>query len=154
LLDAEAVLLVDDHDTERRELHSLLDQRVRADDEVDPPVGQPGQHITALVAGDAVGEERDPQRALAEQGRTAVLDGEAVEQLGHRRRMLLGQYLGRRHQRALMAALHRREQRRHRHHRLARAHIALQQTVHRVRPGQVGLDLLDGAALGTRQWER
>ena len=35
LLDAEAVLLVDDDHAEAVERHALLDQRVRADDEVD-----------------------------------------------------------------------------------------------------------------------
>ena len=36
LLDAEAVLLVDDRDREVAELDALLDQRVRADDDVAP----------------------------------------------------------------------------------------------------------------------
>ena len=40
LLDAEAVLLVDHRDAEVGELHALVDQRVRADDEVDRPVAQ------------------------------------------------------------------------------------------------------------------
>ena len=34
LLDAEAMLLVDDRDREVRELDALLDQRVRADDDL------------------------------------------------------------------------------------------------------------------------
>ena len=47
--------------------------------------------------------------------------------------MLLGEHFGRRHERALVAALHRDEQRRERDDGLARADVALQQAVHRRR---------------------
>ena len=45
LLDAEAVLLVDDDGSEARELDRFLDQRVGTDGDVDRPVGQAGQHL-------------------------------------------------------------------------------------------------------------
>ena len=57
-------------------------------------------------------------------------------------------------ERALVAALHRRQQRRHGDDGLAGADVALQQPVHGVGPGQVGLDLGDRAPLGTGQRER
>ena len=67
--------------------------------------------------------------------------------------VLLGEHLGRRHQRPLVAALHGGQQRRHGDHRLARADVALQQPVHRVRRGEVGVDLGDHPPLGGRQRE-
>ena len=63
--------------------------------------------------------------------------------LPHAGGVLLGEHLGRRHQRALVAALHGDEHRADRHEGLARADVALQQAVHRVRPGEVVLDLAD-----------
>ena len=67
--------------------------------------------------------------------------------------VLLGEHLGRRHQRALVAALHGGQQRGHGDDGLAGADVALQQPVHRVRRGEVGVDLGDHPALGVRQRE-
>ena len=50
-------------------------------------------------------------------------------------------------------ALHGGQQRRHGDHRLAGADVALQQAVHRVRAGEIGLDLVDRAPLRRRQRE-
>ena len=77
LLDAEPVLLVDHGHREARQLDVLLDQRVRADDEV--RIG---------IALHRAGEQRDADAEL----RAQRLD---------RQEVLLGERLGRRHQRAL-----------------------------------------------------
>ena len=65
--------------------------------------------------------------------------------------MLLGQDFRRRHQRTLPAAVDgdRRSQRGH--HRLARAHVTLQQAVHGRHPRQIVCDLLADAPLRARQ---
>ena len=52
--------------------------------------------------------------------------------------MLLGEHLGRRHERALVPALHRGEQGGDGDDGLAGADVALQQPVHRVGAGEVG----------------
>ena len=57
--------------------------------------------------------------------------------------MLLGQDLGRRHERHLQAVLHRHQRRQQRDDRLAGADVALQQPVHRLRPLHVVDDLLE-----------
>ena len=57
--------------------------------------------------------------------------------------MLLGEHLGRRHQRSLVAARNGSEKAPQRHERLAGTDVALQQPVHRDRLGEVGLDLLE-----------
>ena len=142
LLDAEAVLLVDHHDAERRERHPLLDQRVGADREVDGAVGQPGEHVAPLGARHLVGEQLDADRAVAEQvGR--VGHAHPLEQAGDADRVLLGQHLGRRHERRLVTALDRGEHRRDGDDGLARPDVALEQAVHRVRGGEIGVDLAD-----------
>ena len=69
LLDAEAVLLVDDHHAQRVEHHPVGQQGVGADEEVDGAAGQPLVHGRALGRTGAAGEQGDPQRALAGQGR-------------------------------------------------------------------------------------
>ena len=150
LLDTEAVLLVDDHDTQAAELDGLLDERVRADQQVDLPGGERGEHALALLAGDLVREQLDRERSLAEQRRAVVGHRDALEQRPDRREVLIGQHLGGRHERALVAALHRGQQRRHGDDRLARADVALQEPMHRDGAGEVGRDLRDHASAGHR----
>ena len=64
--------------------------------------------------------------------------------------VLLGQNLGRRHERHLQAVLHRDERGQQRDDRLAGADVALQQPVHRLRPLQVVDDLLQRLLLARR----
>jgi hypothetical protein len=148
------VLLVDDHGPERREIDALLDQRVGADHDVDLTAGQAGQDPAPIGCPDPVGEQLDPDRAGAEERRARIRHLDPVQQGPDPRRVLLGQHLGGRHERALVPALDCGQQRPHRHHGLARAHVALQQAVHRVGCGQVGPDLGDGGLLVVGERER
>ena len=68
--------------------------------------------------------------------------------------MLLGQDLGRRHERHLQSVLHRDERREQRDDGLAGADVALQQAVHRLRALQIVDDLLQRLPLPGRQPER
>ena len=68
---------------------------------------------------------------------------EVAEQLPDAGGVLLGQHLGRRHQRTLVAALHGGEECGHRDDGLAGADVTLQQPVHRVGRREVGFDLTD-----------
>ena len=144
------MLLVDDHRTEAGEVDGILDQRMRSDDDVDRAVGQTGQHILAIGPRHPIRQQLDTQRSITEQI-VGVGDAHTVEQRPHSRGVLVGQYLGRRHQCRLVPTLHCGEHRGHGDHGLARAHIALQQSMHRVRRGEVGLDLADCPLLGTRE---
>ena len=121
LLDAEAVLLVDDCDREIGELDVALDQRVRADGEVGGAVRQLGAD---LLRTDRAGQQH---RAHAER-RAERLD---------RQEVLLGQGFGRRHQRSLPAGLDRAQECVERDDRLAGADVALQQALHRHRLREV-----------------
>ena len=152
LLDPEAMLLVDHHRAEAGEAHPFLDEGVGADGDVDGAVGEPGEDLPPFRPGDAVGEQRHPQGTAAEEV-VGVGHLDTVEQSADARGVLLGQHLGRRHERSLMTALHRGEQHAHRHDRLAATDVALQQAVHRMRSGQVGLDLGDRALLGSGERE-
>ena len=154
LLHAEAVLLVDHDDAEAVEGDALLDQRVGADGEVDRAVGEPAEDALALGAGDAVGEQLHAQRPIGEQAVALRRDLEVGQQRLDPGGVLLGEDLGRCHQRALVPTFHRRQQRRDGDDRLAGADVALQQAVHRVRRGEVGIDLADHPALGRGEWER
>ncbi len=68
---------------------------------------------------------------------------ERRQQPGERRVVLLGQQLGRRHQRRLVVVLDRQQHREQRHDRLAGADIAHEQPVHPFGGGHVGGDLQD-----------
>ena len=135
--DAEAMLLVDDREAQPREPHLLLDQRVRADDEAGFARRDLGEHLVALLALAAAGEpgDRDAERR------------QPADQL---LQVLLGQDLGRRHQRALPAGVDRARRGQRRDDRLAGADVALQQAMHRNLAAEVGVDLGGDAALRRR----
>ena len=141
LCDAEAVLLVDDRETEAREAHLLFDHRVRADDE-------PG------FARRDLREHRVARLALAAAGQPGNGDAERREPADELLQMLLGQDLGRRHQRALPAGVDRARGGERGDDGLARADVALQQAVHRHAAAEVGVDLGADAALRARELER
>ena len=149
LLDAEAVLLVDHREAELGELGVAVEQRVRADEDVDLVAREALRDAAALGRGRAVGEQLDAHRPVAEQ-RALGADREPFEHLHRAEVVLLGEHLGRRHERTLVAALHRDEQRGERDHGLARADVALQQPVHRRRAGHVVRDLGDRRVPGRR----
>ncbi len=129
LVDAEPVLLVDDDQREVAELDAGLEQGMRAEQEIDRAVGQPGDDGIALLAALATGEHRDRHAG----GIGERLDGA---------RMLAHQQLGRRHDRGLRAGLDDGRGGEQCHHRLARADVALQQARHPFRLGEVDRDFV------------
>ncbi len=133
-------------------MHVLGEQGVRAHHDVDRAAAQPLEHRRPLLGAELAGEQLDRQRPLAAEHRV-VVEAEPLEVLADRDQVLLGQDLGRGHQGALASAVDRRQQRRQRHHGLARSHVALEQAVHRQRRRHVARDLAEHAALGARQRE-
>ncbi len=130
LLHAEAVLLVDDDQTEVGELHVLLEQRVRADHDPGLAAGSLGERRTPGRRVQRPGQQRHPGRLLGAAEEAAL--GEVAEHRHDRAVVLLGEHLGRRQQRRLAARVDDLEHRAQRDHRLARADLALEQPVHRV----------------------
>ncbi len=135
LLDAEAVLLVDDRDREIAQLDALLDQRVRADDDV-----RAERRRAHLLR----------RRAREQCARDAELGADAFD----REEVLFGERLCRRHQRALASVLDRAQQCVERDDRLAGADVALQQPLHRNRALEIGVDLAHRLLLVRRERER
>ena len=131
LLHAEAVLLVDHCQAEVLELDRLLEQRVGADHDRQPPVAELQQQVAPRRARHGAGEQPDG----------------AGGQPFQRAEVLLGQHLRRRHQRGLRAGLHRAQHGQQRHQRLAGADVALQQPEHAARRGHVAVDLRQGCRL-------
>ena len=72
LLDAEAVLLVDDGDGEVGELDVALDEGMRADRDADVPRGDELVRGPPLAGGEARREERDPDAELARRSASIV----------------------------------------------------------------------------------
>ena len=141
LHDAEAVLFVDHCQAELAKADGILDERVRADDEVQRAAGHLGLHLTPLFRRRRAGEQ-----GHAEPG--------GLEEPPDIDVVLLGENLGRRHERYLEAVLHGDERRHQRDDGLAGTDVALQQPVHRMRALHVADDLADDLLLVAGQLER
>ena len=128
LVDAEAVLLVDDRQHQVVEDHRFLEQRVGADDDVDRAGCDAVEDVGALAALFAAGEDR---------GRQAGARGERRDG----GEMLAREDFGRRHQGRLAAGLGGARHGEQPDHRLAGADIALQQAQHALGLGEIGMDL-------------
>ena len=125
----------------RSKRDALAGDRVRADHDIDRPVGQPLLDLARLGRRD---EPRQPGDLRAERREAAA---ESVEVLPHQHRR-------RRDQRDLTAAEHRSRGGAQRHLGLAEPDIAADQPVHRMPRFQVGQDVRDGARLIDRRHER
>ena len=135
LLDAETVLLVDDCNGRVAELEAFLDERVCAHHDVG------AENSLALALARGAREERAAHSELEAEVRNG-------------QKMLLSEGFGRRHERALAAALDRAQERVERDHRLARADVALQEALHRGGAREVAVDLPDRLLLVRRERER
>ena len=137
---AEPMLLVDHGQTKIAERDRLLEQRMRADQNIELASFERGEDRFALFAALATGEQRDAQiRCRAERA-----DG--LE-------MLTREQLGRRHQRPLRTRLYGACKSEQRDHCLAAADIALQQPEHAMRAREIGVDLGERAPLRAGEFE-
>ena len=134
---AEPLLLVDDAETEILELDVVLDEAVGADDHVDLAPPQLGKDLLLLLC-------------RAEAGEQLHLDGKALHPAGGRLVVLPREDGRRAEQRALLAVHHAFKGGPERHLRLAEAHVAAEQPVHRDGVFHVRLDLVDAAELVVR----
>ena len=131
--DAEMLLLVDDDEAQILEAHSLAQDRVGADDDVDPAFGKTLLHLAALG-------RADHARKLAN------VDRQAREALAEVLRMLASQQRGRRDDRGLFAVHCGRESGAQRDLCLAKANVAAHQPVHRPASAEIIERRLDGAS--------
>lgn len=139
LLDAEAVLLVHDDQTQVVELHLVLDQRVCADDDAGLARDQVQERLSAACGAHRPGEQHHLGGVLGAAQHPAL--GQLAHHLGDRPVVLLGEHLGGREHGRLTTGVDDGEHGAQRHHRLARTHFALEQPVHRMLGGQVVEDL-------------
>ena len=127
LLHTEAVLFVDDHQGQFPEAHFVLEQRVGAD------------HHRAAASN--LLQRRGAGLALELTGQPGDFDAQRLQPAAEVEEVLLGEDLGRRHQRHLVAGLQRLQGGECRHHGLARADVALHQAQHRLALAEVVGDL-------------
>ena len=128
------MLLVDDHEPQALEGEPVLQELVGADDDVDLALAQVADGRLELLLRSKTRELLDPHRPVRE----AVLEALVV---------LLGEQGGGHQHRDLPAVLHRDEGGAHGHLRLAEAHVAAHQPVHRPSAGHVGDHRVDGGLL-------
>ena len=140
LADAELVLLVDHHQGELGELDVVLDHRLRAHHHVQLPGRDLLQDPAPLFGSES-----------ADQLRPA--DVAAGQQLFQREGVLPGEDFGGGHQHGLVSVGDRQQHGVDGHDRLAAAHVALQQPVHRQRGGHVAGDFSDRLLLPGGQLE-
>ncbi len=141
LMHAEAVLLVDDHEREPGEVDALLEQGVRADDDLRAAVGNGRQCLAA-------------RRATLAATQPGGVYAQRPEPVAEAAPVLFGQQFGRRHYGGLHAAGDCPQAGNGRDDGLAGAHVALDQAHHRMLGGEVVEDLVDDALLRARQLER
>src|SRR3954471_7346932 len=134
LLDAEALLLVDDDEPDVLAAQVAAEDAVRADEDVDPAVVERGDRLALLLR-------------AAEAADVLDREGVVLQALGERAEVLLGEDRRRREDEHLLAVVRRLERGAERDLRLAVADIAADEAVHRLRALHVGLDLLDRLAL-------
>ena len=115
---AKAMLFVDDGERQIAECHVVLEQSVRADDEVDVARGKRGQNLGALT----------PALAAGKDGKTDTGGG---RQRRDGRKMLPRQNFSRRHDGGLPARFDHRRCGQQGDKRLARADVAMQKPQHR-----------------------
>ena len=137
----EPMLLIRDNGTQPVELHTLLNERVRAHDHLRRASLDSGQCRTFLRGSHRAGEQR-------------ARDAQLVQHRGKRLRMLRGEDFGRRHESRLPAVLRGQRTQSGRYHCLARADITLHQPVHRPSGGTVRRDLHDRTPLCTGRRKR
>ena len=152
LLDAEAVLLVDDDEAEVGELHVLLEQGVGADHEA----GLAARSVEHRLGPGGLRHRAGEQDHAGGVGVAAehAAGREVAEHRGDRAEVLLREDLGRGQQCCLAAGVDDPQHRPQRDQGLAGADLALEQPVHRVGARQVGLDLGRDLLLATGQGER
>src|SRR5215813_8728360 len=141
LQDAEAMLFVDHGEAQTFELHRVLNKRVRADDQVDVARGDGCLNLALLFRLQTTGKQLDAIRGVGEPAPNVA-------------GVLLGQNLRRRHQGRLVAVLDRDDHRLNRDDRLAAAHVALQQAVHRLVAGHIIDNLFQRPLLRLGRMER
>ena len=139
--DAEALLLVDDQQSEVFENDVFRKQAMRADDDVN------------LARGDAFEDGLD-LLLRAEAADHVDHHGEALESIAQRLQMLEREHRRRREHGDLLAVHHRLERGAHGDFRLAVADVAAQQAIHRRRRFHIVLDLGDRRGLIDRQLVR
>ena len=123
LCDPEAMLLVDDDQTEVGEANLPAQKRMRSHDEVEGSRGHAIEHRAALILAQRAGEHAKTEAELLGRGPQGL-------------RVLVGEQLGRRQEHGLCAASCDLRAGHHRHGRLAATHVALKQTPHRRLPRQ------------------
>ena len=141
LFDAEAMLFVDHHESQVRKLYPVFDQGVRADQQVDRAVGNPGEGFAPFACFGCSGKDRHPHVHSFEH----PPEGGVV---------LARKDFGRSHHAGLEAVIDGQQHGHQRDEGLAAAHVALQQAVHLVAGDRVLPDLLDHALLCPGQRER
>ncbi|CAB5036355.1 unannotated protein [freshwater metagenome] len=134
LAHSESMLFVDDNNGESVEQHIVLNQRMRTNENPELPRCELPEQIAPAGGGRRAGQQRD-WHCLP------------WHQLLKRREVLVGERLGRRHQRRLMSVFDGTQHRRERNDRLARTNFTHQQPLHRVAPGDVAEHDRHGAFL-------
>ena len=152
LVHAETVLLVDHHESEVGELHSLLEQSMCADHDAGLPGRRLEERLTPRTGVLRAGQQGNPGCVFGAAEPSAV--SQRAEHGGDRAVVLLREHLRRREQRGLATSVDDGEHRQQGHHGLAGTDLPLQQPMHRHGAGQVGPQLGVDHLLAGGQLER
>ena len=141
LMHAEAVLLIDDDESQIGKFDVCLKQRLGADGDGGLPRSDFFERVLARAAVELAGESGHDNT-------------ERLEPAGKVAQVLIGEQLGRRHHRHLQTAFDGGETRARGHDGLARPDIALHQALHRMYLSQIGQDFIQHSLLRARELKR
>src|SRR5205085_1891250 len=134
MFDAEALLLVHDHQTQVLELHVLRKQTMSADRDIDLARRNVGDYFFQVLGRSKAAEHLDPHRKWLEAvlKRLEMLEAEDGRRSQHCDLLPIPQGL---------------ERGPHHHFRLAESYVAAEQPVHGLPALHISLDILDGGKL-------
>ena len=131
---AEAVLLVDNHQTEVAELHHIFKQSMGADNDLQRAIEEVAVYGFALFFASGTGEQ-------------GAFNAQRLHQMADGIEMLCSENLGGCHDGSLIIVVERQKHAHKGHESFAAAHIALKETIHLSAAAHIGANLLDNSLL-------
>ena len=139
---AEAVLLVDNHQSEVAKLHHILEQSMGADNNLQRAIEKIAVYGFALFFASGTGEQ-------------GAFNAQRLYQMAYGFEMLGGENLGGSHNGSLIIVVERQKHAHECHESLSAAHVALKETIHLSAAAHIGANLLDNSLLsaGECKWQ-
>ena len=144
------MLFVNDHHTKAFKNYSVLNECVRADNDVDSTTRQVAQYLFAFFSRDTTSQQLNPQWSVTKKI-LRIGNLQISNKLLDSNKVLLGQHFCWRHDCTLMSSLYGSEHCSNSNNSFSTTNITLQQSMHWVWSCKIGSDLVDHPSLCTSE---